>query len=69
MTKLDSNHPLIRETALSERGRPILVELHPGFLILRLKGKRDRYSVPYDAVLWLAIKGEAERRKAEKNRR
>jgi hypothetical protein len=28
----------VQKTAARERGRPLLVDLHPGYLVLRLKG-------------------------------
>ena len=52
---------MVRETAVSERGRPIIIELHPSHLVLRLKGLRDSYFVAYDALLWRVMKVAAER--------
>jgi hypothetical protein len=37
MTKLTPNNIVVRETAVSDRGRPIVIELHPAHLVLRLK--------------------------------
>lgn len=55
MTKLNSK-PLIRETAAAERGDTIVVELHPRFMELRLKGKRAGVTVDYETILALARK-------------
>ena len=35
MTKLNPSNIVVRETVVSERGRPIVVELHPAHLVLR----------------------------------
>ena len=43
MTKLTPKNTVVRETAVSDRGRPIVVELHPSHLVLRLKGLRDTH--------------------------
>jgi hypothetical protein len=51
MTKLQPGKPLIRETAAMDRRDPIVVELHPKYIELRLKGKRSGVTVDYEAVL------------------
>ena len=61
MTKLTPSNPVVRETAVSEQGRPIIIELHPSHLVLRLKGRRDSHFVAYDALLWRVMKVSAER--------
>ena len=61
MTKLTPSNPVFRETAVSDRGRSIIIELHPSHLILRLKGLRDSHFVAYDALLWRVMKNSAER--------
>jgi len=48
--------PVVRETAIEERGRPIIVELSPRIITLRLKGTREQFRVPFDVVLDLARK-------------
>jgi hypothetical protein len=55
-----------RETASTYRGRPLIVELHPGYLILRQKGTRRAVSVDYGAVLDLGYKIMARAERAEK---
>lgn len=64
MTRIE--RPILRETAALERGRPLLIELHPGFLVLRPKGTRQRWSISYHAVFWMAVKAEVEERRAER---
>ncbi len=45
---------LRRETATQVRDagkfRPIVVEVHPGFIVLWLKGCRQKYSLGYQAA-------------------
>jgi hypothetical protein len=50
--------------------RPILVELRPAYMVLRLKGTQRRYSVTYRACLDLAINLERSecRREREQKR-
>lgn len=66
MTKLTSKNTVVRETAVSDRGRPIVIELHPSHLVLRLKGLRDVHFVAYDALLWRVMKNSAERLRSER---
>ena len=61
MTKLTAGSVVIRETAVSDRGRPIIIELYPSHLVLRLKGSRENHFVAYDALLWRVMKNSAER--------
>ncbi len=60
MTKLsgDSGH-VIRETSAQYRGRPIVVELCPGFMRLRIKGTREVHVLDYEVALACALKVEA----------
>lgn len=58
--------PVIRETAAREGGRAFVIELHAGYLVLRLKGLRQRHALAYDALCWRAQKAEADRIRAEK---
>jgi hypothetical protein len=66
MTKLTPNNIVVRERAVSDRGRPIVIELHPAHLVLRLKGLRDRHFVADDALLWRVMKNSAERIRSER---
>jgi hypothetical protein len=52
--------PVTRESACLDRGRPLIVTLHPRHLEVRPKGTRQR------ACLWLAVKREADERHQEK---
>lgn len=63
MTKLNSSRPVVRETAVCYRGRrPLVVELWPGFLVIRSKGKKsDTYTIDYQAIYETAAKIEARR--------
>jgi hypothetical protein len=54
MTKITK--PLVRETDVTERSEAIVVELHPKYLLLRLKGRRGGVTVDYATVLDLARK-------------
>jgi len=50
MTKLLPGKPLIRETAAFEYTDPIIIELHPKHLVIRLKGQQG-IDLDYTAVL------------------
>lgn len=47
---------LIRETAARERGRAIVLTLHPKFMTLHLKSTREAYNLDYEAAFSLAAK-------------
>lgn len=66
MTKLTPKTIVVRETAVLDRGRPIVVELHPSHLVLRLKGLRDAHFLAYDALLWRVMKNSAELLRSER---
>jgi hypothetical protein len=57
---------VVRETAAADRGRPLVVELHPGFVVFRLKGTRYRYSADWHTLYRFAQRAEAERVVAER---
>ena len=57
---------IVRETAVTERGKPLVVELHPAGLIVRLKRTRQRWPISYESILWLAVKVAAEEQRAER---
>lgn len=46
-TKLTHDKPVARETAAEYRGKPLLVELHSGYLTIRQKRGQDSYMVAY----------------------
>jgi hypothetical protein len=56
MTALSASRPLRRETATVYRGRPLIVELHPGYLVLREKCTRKAVTVDYRTALELGYK-------------
>jgi len=61
MTKLTrSDRPLVRETAVLERSRPLVVELWPRYLGIRLKGERKVHRVSYSKILLEAARYEAD---------
>jgi hypothetical protein len=51
MTKLTGDKPITRETAVQERGRALVVTLHPRTIVVRLKGLRDAYTLDYETLL------------------
>jgi hypothetical protein len=58
MTKLVDGKPMVRETAALDRRTPYVVELHPKYIVVRLKNKRrDEFgAVCYEALADLARK-------------
>ncbi len=71
MTSLaDRKTRLVFETSdqVLERGayRPVIIEAHPGYAVLCLKGPRTRYEICYGTVYQQAARIAAERRRAEK---
>ncbi len=59
MTELAHDSALSRETAVNYKGRPIIVELHPGYMVVRLKGKRsEKYMLSYNAAFEAAARAE-----------
>ena len=66
MTKLTRDNSITRETATWIRRRPLVIELHPDYMILRTKGTREKYSIPYDSVFWSAVKKSVDLWRAEK---
>jgi hypothetical protein len=66
MTTIKSDSPLTRETGFMDRGRALLVTLHPRHMEMRFKGTRRRWSLSYDAALWVAVKRAAAVARQEK---
>src|SRR5262245_3071809 len=56
MTKLDEEHALTRETAVEYRKRPLVIELKPRGLVIRVKGTQEAYPVAFEAIFDLARK-------------
>lgn len=65
-TPLHSGKPVRRETAVVYRGRPLIVEIHPGYLKLREKGRRTSVSLDYRTALEVAYKILWKQEQAEK---
>lgn len=62
------NSPVRRETSITSRRRPLIVELTAHAAIIRLKGTRDRVTVPWEAALSLGYKLRARAEAAEKRK-
>ena len=74
MTSIKTGSPVVRETANTYRGRPIIVELYPGYMVLRVKGlKSMKHMLPYDTALERAAMSAATQeiraQKADKKRK
>ncbi len=69
MTRLVDGQPVTLETAVLERSRPIVAENHARYLIVRLKGDRQGYPLPWDKLLWICRHREAEQLMRERQRR
>ena len=59
-------HPVKRETAARYRGRPLIIELHPGYMNIREKGTRRSVTVDYRTALEVGYKLLARQKQAEK---
>ena len=66
MTKLTRDNPITRETTTWIRRRPLVIELHADYMLLRTKGTREQYSISYDAIFWSAVKKSVDHARAEK---
>ena len=64
--RITTDRIIIRETAVTERGRPIIIELHPGYMILRCKGQQQRVAVDYGAILALGYRIQQRAAQAER---
>jgi len=71
MTRLEGDAHVTRETAAQERTRAIVIDLHPRYLTVRLKGTRETYNVDYEALLAFARRRhfESEHRRPAPTRR
>jgi hypothetical protein len=58
--------PVWHETAMHERGRPILVAESPGQLLVRLKGTRQVLGIPWTLVYLRAAQMQAQQVRMEK---
>ena len=60
--------PVFRETSTVVRRRALIVELTAHSAIIREKVRRDRVTVPWDAVYDLGMKLRAREKRADKAR-
>ena len=59
MTKLEKK--VVRETGLTFDGRPVIVDLEPpGYVGIRLKGTRTRWTIPAPLLAQLVIERHVE---------
>lgn len=62
-----------RETAAATRDggrvRPIVVELHAGYMVMRPKGCRRAYTLTYQSAYMLAVRQAVEEERREKKAR
>ncbi len=58
--------PLAYETAVSHRGKPLVIELHAGYMHIEPKGSRHGYDVAYQTIYERAAAAAAERSRAER---
>lgn len=65
MTKLTAARKLIRETATVHRGDPLVIELHPRSVEMKLKGQRWFVTVDYETIFELGQKLASRRLLAE----
>jgi hypothetical protein len=63
MTNATTARPVVRETAVLDRGKPLVVAVHARMIAIRPKGTREWFSVPYDALFDLARKLDARQRR------
>jgi hypothetical protein len=61
MTKIDHEHPVVRETDATYRDRNIVVEIHPRHIVFRVKGLRTvKASLGIEGALDRALIQQAE---------
>jgi hypothetical protein len=67
MTRIAERTTKMRaETSARYRGKPLMVSVEPYELVIREKGRRQCYAVPYIAVFELGARLAAEERRREK---
>jgi hypothetical protein len=69
MTLANRKTRLCFEVASSARGRALIIEAKPYVAVLREKGRRMRYEIPWDAIYWLAAKAAADQARAARRKR
>lgn len=68
MTEIRSTSPVKRETAVYYRGRPLIIEAHPGYVSVWCKRSRAKFHMTYAAILEHAMRVEVEAKRAERAR-
>lgn len=68
MKRLSSDRLITRETHSSDRLKPITVTLYPFFCSVRVKGSREAFAVPWDAILDLGRKIDAREKLAARGK-
>lgn len=70
MTLLTTDRHLKRETVTHIRERrqyrPIIITLHPGFMELRLKGCKRKFTLGYEAAYRAAVMAELEAQRQQR---
>jgi hypothetical protein len=64
-SKCNIKRPVRRVVDEEVRGRPIVAEMHPGFVRVREYGRRSFYEVPWSAVYMLGARMQAAQAKRE----
>lgn len=60
MTKINHESPVVRETDSLYKNKPIVIELHCGYIVFRVKGmQKFRASVSYEGAFQRALQSEA----------
>lgn len=59
MTKQLGATTVVKETASTYHGKPVIIELRAGYMLLRTKHERESHMLPYDTALETALKIEA----------
>lgn len=63
MTRIDPEHPVVRETDATYRGRPIIIELHPRYITFGVKDLRSmRASLGIEGAHDVALLRQAQNR-------
>jgi hypothetical protein len=66
VTRIAATRPVIRETGACYRGRPLVVEVHAGFLAMHEKGRREGVTIDWQAIYELGWKMRARMEAREK---
>jgi len=67
MTKIQPGRPVLRLTDSYCSHLPLVIELHPKHLHLRIQGHRNGYDLGYEHLYWLAARQAADRQIHQRN--